>query len=103
MAWFKKKQVCVHCNTNKTKREFEGHSTCGDCEIKILIEREVVYSFPVDGEPMKKEHHEEIVIDRCPKCNGVWLDAGELEAIKSAVDSGDSSFSTGLVLGIAMG
>ncbi len=103
MAWFKQKKVCIHCNANKTKREFEGHPTCGDCEIKILIGREVVYMCPIDGVQMKKEHHEEIIIDRCPKCNGVWLDAGELSAIKEGVDSGDSSFATGLAVGITIG
>lgn len=26
---------------------------------------------------------EDVTIDRCDKCNGVWLDAGELEQLKS--------------------
>lgn len=25
--------------------------------------------------------HEDVQIDRCDKCNGVWLDAGELERL----------------------
>ena len=29
-----------------------------------------------------------VVIDRCPSCNGVWLDGGELELIRSAVANG---------------
>jgi Zn-finger nucleic acid-binding protein len=34
------------------------------------------------GREMRKEqfkHWPEIQIDRCPKCNGIWLDRGELE------------------------
>ena len=32
--------------------------------------------------------HEEVVIDRCETCGGVWLDAGELEQIISEESSG---------------
>ena len=28
-----------------------------------------------------------IIIDRCPECNGIWLDAGELEKIQMLVES----------------
>ena len=28
-----------------------------------------------------------IVIDRCPKCHGIWLDVGELESIQMLVES----------------
>ena len=103
MAWFKQKQICSHCHTNRTNREFEGQPTCGDCEIKILMGREVAYKCPIDGMQMKKEHHEGIIIDRCTKCNGVWLDAGELNALKEALENGDSSFATGLVVGMVLG
>ena len=34
----------------------------------------MVYSFI-------KQSHGHIMIDACPKCKGVWLDAGELEAV----------------------
>ncbi len=37
------------------------------------------------GKHMIKEHFKEwddIVIDRCPKCGGIWLDPGELEKIQ---------------------
>jgi len=39
---------------------------------------------PADGEKMAKEIAHMLVIDRCPKCQGVWLDGGELERIQSA-------------------
>lgn len=32
--------------------------------------------------------HEGVVIDRCDKCNGVWLDAGELEQLTEGEEGG---------------
>ncbi len=39
---------------------------------------------PVSGEPMVTEVLHGVVIDRCEKSGGVWLDAGELEEILAA-------------------
>lgn len=36
---------------------------------------------PVDAEPMLAIEHEGIEIDYCPACQGMWLDAGELELL----------------------
>ncbi len=87
MNWFKKSKICTHCNDNKTKREFENQPTCPECKTKILIGRESIRVCPIDGSTLLKEHNNEILIDRCPKCKGVWLDAGEIEAIKEAAQS----------------
>ncbi len=87
MLWFKQKATCAHCSKNATKREFEGKPTCADCKTAILVSREPVRTCPVDGTTLAKEHNNEILIDRCPQCSGVWLDAGEIEAIKEAANS----------------
>ena len=87
MVWFKKKTICTRCNKNGTKREFEGEPTCADCKTEILVSREPTRTCPADGSTLLKEHNSEIVIDRCPTCKGVWLDAGEIEAIKDAAQS----------------
>ena len=84
MTWFKKKKVCAHCKTNKTKRDFENQPTCAACRVSILIAREPQRSCPIDGTTLVKSESNEIIIDRCPKCEGIWLDAGELDAIKEA-------------------
>ena len=84
MSWFKKKKDCVHCNRNKTKRDFEDRPTCAECRARILMSRESKRACPVDGSTLVKEHNNELIIDHCPKCGGVWLDAGEIEAIKEA-------------------
>jgi hypothetical protein len=36
---------------------------------------------PRDGEKLKGEKIGEISVDICPKCEGIWLDRGELEEI----------------------
>jgi len=37
---------------------------------------------PVDDFTLAQETYEGVTIDRCPHCQGVWLDAGELETIQ---------------------
>ena len=87
MLWFKKKMSCARCNKNSTKREFEGKPTCAECKTELLVGRESTRTCPVDGSTLRKEHNNEIIVDRCPQCTGVWLDAGEIEAIKEAAQS----------------
>jgi hypothetical protein len=91
----------VHCNKNKTKRDFENLPTCADCRLKILMEKEPERSCPVDGTPMVKSVSGEIIIDRCPECNGVWLDAGELQTIKEVAN--EEGMGTGVALGMVIG
>ncbi len=38
---------------------------------------------PIDGNSLTKTFYEETVIDKCSKCEGVWLDKGELEKIQN--------------------
>jgi len=42
---------------------------------------------PVDGFTLGVETYEGVEVDRCPHCKGVWLDAGELQAIETNQDS----------------
>ncbi|MEH6448310.1 MAG: zf-TFIIB domain-containing protein [Oleispira sp.] len=84
MIWFKKNKECMHCRKNKTKRDFENQPICAACKMEILIGREPKRLCPADGTVMVKSHKNEIIIDYCPKCMGVWLDAGELSAIRAA-------------------
>ena len=101
MNWFKKKKACTHCRDNKTRRDFEGQPTCVECKMKILIRREEKRTCPVDGARLIKTHQNEIIIDRCPKCEGIWLDAGELEAIRQAAK--EEGMTTGVATGVAIG
>ena len=99
MTWFKKKKICTHCKTNKTRRDFENQPTCPECQVKILIDREPERTCPVDGAMLVKSASDQIIIDQCPVCKGIWLDAGELDAIKEAANQ--EGMGTGMVLGMA--
>jgi hypothetical protein len=37
---------------------------------------------PRDGSDLKEQHVENVKIDECPVCGGVWLDKGELELLR---------------------
>jgi Zn-finger nucleic acid-binding protein len=37
---------------------------------------------------MAKEILLNLVVDRCPTCHGVWLDGGELEQMRGAIEEG---------------
>ena len=88
MALFGEK--CARCG-EKTRHEVDGAATCEPCEMemKLLVEAqgEIERPCPVDGAMMKKEIAHMLVIDRCPTCQGVWLDGGELEKIKGGVEA----------------
>jgi uncharacterized protein len=43
---------------------------------------------PKDGHDLKTETFHGIQIDRCPNCNGVWFDAGEVDTIVAHEDKG---------------
>jgi len=61
---------------------------------------------PITGKPMEQVALGSVVIDRCPDCGGIWLDAGELEELIEAakqtsaeeenVNSGIGGFLKGL-------
>lgn len=36
---------------------------------------------PKCGEPLKERTFQKVAIDQCTGCNGIWLDAGELEQV----------------------
>lgn len=88
MSLFGKK--CARCGT-RTRQEKDGSPTCEACasEMQLLVDakNEDTRPCPVDGESMKKEVAAMVVIDRCPKCSGVWLDGGELEKLKGNAEA----------------
>ena len=72
--------------------------------MKLRIQREAVRSCPVDSASTKKDVVHNVIIDRCGKCGGIWLDGGELEVLKKAIETGaDDDFFTGMCLGMVIG
>jgi hypothetical protein len=79
---------CIRCG-QRTRELHDGKPTCGRCrqalELKLAAARERQRACPVDGALMNKQVAHMIVIDRCPSCHGVWLDAGELDCLTGDV------------------
>ena len=60
----------------------------GEKDAKQAI-REVCYMHcPKCGEPLKERSFQKILIDQCTGCSGIWLDAGELEAVAGKEEGG---------------
>lgn len=78
-------ETCVRCGKRRTRMEFEGVPTCLDCELKIKAEREETLACQHDGAAMRKEVIQNVIVDRCPECGGVWFDGGELEILGAAL------------------
>jgi hypothetical protein len=47
---------------------------------------------PKCGADLQEVEHHHVKVDRCPECKGVWLDAGEIEMIEHASESGGKGF-----------
>ncbi|MDP2471259.1 MAG: zf-TFIIB domain-containing protein [Candidatus Palauibacterales bacterium] len=77
-------ETCVRCGKRRTRAEFEGVPTCLDCELKLKAEREETLVCQHDGTAMRKEVIQNVIVDRCPECGGVWFDGGELEVLGAA-------------------
>lgn len=45
---------------------------------------ERLISCPADGQLMKPKDFSVVVVDICDECGGVWLDGGEIAALKLA-------------------
>ena len=91
----------------------EDFSTCGEGRAQSPIDLPEAVPVPdfIDSSMLSgfraasiavthQEHTNEIIIDRCPKCKGVWLDAGEIEAIKEAAMN--EGMATGKFHGVMM-
>lgn len=81
-------QKCVRCGT-RTRNQYQGHPTCPACvdtlELALAEAREVKRACPADSQTLAKEIVHGVIIDRCPTCRGVWLDAGEMERMNQEV------------------
>jgi ribosomal protein L37AE/L43A len=96
-------ELCARCGTVRTKKEFDGIPTCDPCKLKLEAKTEDLRSCPDCSVAMAKVIVSNVIIDRCPKCNGTWFDAGELEVLKAAIQAGaDSGLTTGILMGMAI-
>jgi uncharacterized protein len=52
-----------------------------ESESKAAAESAARMTCPKCGEPLKARSFQKIEIDQCTGCNGIWLDAGEMEQV----------------------
>jgi len=52
-----------------------------EAETKAAEKKASYMKCPKCGEPLKERSFQKILIDQCTGCNGIWLDAGELENV----------------------
>ncbi len=84
-----KTHTCNNCNTTMQKVTYPDLETLVDVEID-------------------EEEQAFVIIDRCPKCNAIFLDGDELEKIveiaeeENYEDEDGNGFATGLILGMVI-
>ena len=52
-----------------------------ESETNAAAEKTAHMRCPKCGEPLKSRSFQKIEIDQCTGCNGIWLDAGEMEQV----------------------
>ena len=79
---------CVRCG-HRTRLTYREKPTCEPCkhqlELSVEAAKEAKQVCPRDGATLAKDIAHGTIIDRCPTCEGVWLDKGELERLTGDV------------------
>lgn len=93
---------CARCREHAAVEVLDGLPTCARCGALVRLKSESRRTCPVDGTAMAKEVVQNLLIDRCPACGGVWLDHDELEALlRLAAEREDGGFLNGVILDLA--
>ena len=85
---------CARCGVPVPEPSGAEIPTCSRCaellQRRLQPEAEAARRCPVHGVVLAKEIVHQIVVDRCPACGGVWLDGGELDLLRRALQGGAS-------------
>jgi hypothetical protein len=81
---------CVRCGKSLPYDGADSARTCPDCARHLDGQLEVGRLCPKDGSRMTLETVWNILVERCPECDGVWLDGGNITSPNdpTAVGSG---------------
>lgn len=93
--------LCARCREQPASDTMGGLPTCSRCGELIRQKAEEVRSCPVDGEEMTKEVIQNLLVDRCPDCGGIWLDQDELGSLLRLAAERDDHFLNSVLLGLA--
>ena len=58
-----------------------------ESEAKEAVRKASFMKCPKCGEPLKERSFQKVTIDQCTGCDGIWLDAGELEQVAEKEES----------------
>lgn len=75
---------CSSCGRPTVFAKGSGGGMCANCAPAPIAEAERLRTCPLDGRSMVSLRRSGIIVDQCPSCHGVWLDAGELDLIVAA-------------------
>lgn len=92
---------CARCREHPAQEVLDGLPTCQRCGDLIRAKAETPRLCPVDGHTMRKEVVQNLVIDRCDECGGIWLDHDELEALLRLASEREGGFLNGVILDLA--
>lgn len=65
----------------KMKKEAEARHAAMAAEEKMRLKELHYMHCPKCGHPLQEIEYRGVKIDRCMNCEGLWLDAGELEVV----------------------
>lgn len=124
MGIFSTAKPCINCGNETTSVNGHEEPFCDSCalqkKIKNKLKKEVTRTCCACQTQMTKVTYPDlktlleigdekfVIIDKCPKCRSIFLDNGELKKISTMIEEKGISgsglgFSTGLLLGIAIG
>jgi uncharacterized protein len=80
--WDERKKAQENEYFVKKERELLGKMKAKqEAEAKEAAKKASHMKCPKCGDSLKERSFQKILIDQCTGCNGIWLDAGELEAV----------------------
>jgi uncharacterized protein len=96
--WFlaHEKELLEGARLEREKREAERAALTAEAERQRLRDEHFMHC-PKCGHEMKQETFEEVSIDRCTHCEGIYFDAGELDQVLLKHDAGRRGFFRKLV------
>jgi len=105
---------CTKCKGIRTYNVFRNQPICTKCQAKIQAKERLEAAKLKEGDRLctscghmmdKYEIQNNLFIDKCPRCKGVFLDGGELNKIKEIyyAKGEDSNEGSGFLTGIVVG
>lgn len=91
-------EICNYCYSFKTEN---GKAICQRCSVDFDLKNEPIRKCPFDGKEMEKILQENVIIDKCKKCEGIWIDGHEITLLKEQMMK--EGYKQGRLQGMVMG